>query len=363
MPKNTIWITATILLLAMVSCKKHDVKLATENHPTVKAKISKVGGSATEDYVIVSGKIRSENYANISSRMMGYITNVNAKVGDKVYANQILATISDADFQAKIAQADAGINAATTGLNNVEKDYNRILSLFEKESATQKEVDDITTQLNLMKTKLNQAQEAKNEVNTMLSYTKIKAPFNGIITEKFVNSGDLANPGMPLYSIESGDNFQVEAMVPESYIASINKGDEVIVVLKSNGETLKGKIQEYSSSAMNTGGQFMVKIALDKKDLKDIKLFSGMFVNVQLQNKNTSTSTEKILVNKSAIVQQGQLTGLFTLSDNQTAVLRWVRLGNTYGDQVEILSGLSLGESYITESESRIMNGSKIELN
>ncbi len=105
-----------------------------------------------------------------------------------------------------------------------------------------------------------------------------------------------------------------------------------------------------------------MKINLDKKDIKDSKLFSGMYVNVQLPNSNQTTTQEKIMVPKSAIIHQGQLSGIYTVDDNQTALLRWVRLGNDNGNQVEILSGLTAGEQYVIESESRLLNGVKVEL-
>ncbi len=360
---NIIWASAILFSLAIVSCGGNDeTSLTDDARPTVQAKLAMPGGTASEGYMTISGKIQAKNFANISSRTMGYVTKVNVEVGDRVRAGQVLATINNADMQAKLAQAEAGISEAKAGLDNLEKDFARIQSLYQKKSATQKELDDITANRDMMKAKLRQAQEAKNEVSTMLSYSKVKAPFNGIVTEKQVHVGDLASPGSLLFAMESDEGFQAEAMVPESQITSISKGDKVSVVLKSSGQKINGTIGEYSSSSLNTGGQYLIKINLDKKEVKNIKLYSGMYVNVLVTNKNENNSEGKITVNKNAIVRQGQLTGLYTLSDNNTAILRWVRLGKTYGDQVEVLSGLSLEEPYITENDGRLLNGVKVEI-
>ncbi|MCP4123987.1 MAG: efflux RND transporter periplasmic adaptor subunit [Bacteroidetes bacterium] len=360
---KVLWIGVVALALFTTSCHKKDhATLAEDTRPTVAVKVMEAGGGTIEDFFTVSGKIRAEKSADVSARMIGALTSVTVKVGDRVSSGQTLATISNTDIMAKRAQADAGILEAETGLKNIERDFARITSLFEKQSATQKELDDITTHRDMMLAKLQQAKEMRNEVNAMLSYTSVKAPFSGTITEKYVNGGDLASPGRPMFHIESGKTFQAEAMIPESYINSVEKGDEVKVVVKSSGREIGGKINELSQSSLNTGGQYLVKINLDKKDLTDVKLLSGMYVNVLVPSNGTAGQTGKITVNKDAIVTQGQLSGLYTVSDQQTAVLRWVRLGRTFGDQVEILSGLSAGEQYVVESEGRLLNGIKIEL-
>ncbi|MEZ5022159.1 MAG: efflux RND transporter periplasmic adaptor subunit [Chitinophagales bacterium] len=356
------WIIALSFSMAFISCKKHETTLSEDNRSPVSVKLATVNGGSTDSYFTVSGKVQSENQVTVSSRMMGYITSTNVKVGDQVRAGQSLATISDADIQPKIAQANAAVVEAQANLSNIEKDYARIKSLFEKQSATQKELDDISTQMDMMKARLTQANEVKNAATTMLSYTRITAPISGVVTEKFISNGDLANPGQPIFSLESGNNFEVAAMIPESYIGSIEKGDKVKVFLKSNDQEIDGTVDELSRSALNTGGQYLIKINLDAKTVKALNIFSGMYANVQINRKNKATETEKILVNKDAIVQQGQLSGIYTVSEDNKAFLRWVRLGDSYGDQVEVLSGLSQGEQYITESESRILNGIKVNV-
>ncbi len=332
--------------------------------PTVKATLAKAGGGTVNNFISLSGKIQAENYATVSARIMGYLMEVKVDVGDQVQKGQLLATIKSDEILAKMAQADAGIAEAKAGLDNIEKDFARVKSLFDKKSATQKELDDITAAKNMMTAKLKQAQEMKNEVNTMLSYARITSPYNGVITEKHVNSGDLATPGRPLFTVEGGGDFKAEILVPENQISSIKKGEKVKVILKNNGTEINGFINEFSSSSAQTGGQYLAKVDLDKNDLKNTSLYSGMYVNVLLPIKNTATPEGgKILVNKNAVVEQGQLTGIYTVSENGTAILRWVRLGKSYGDKVEILSGLSSDESYIAEYEGRLLNGVKVQLN
>lgn len=174
----------------------------------------------------------------------------------------------------------------------------------------------------------------------------------------------MANPGMPLVSIEGASHLQVTAMVSESDITAIKNGMTVSVLVKSTNQELSGKVSEVSGSAKNTGGQYLVKVNLNNANNK---VLSGMFVNVQfpIANKtqsNTSTQSDKVLIPQSALVRQGQLTGIYTIGTTNKALLRWLRIGKTYGNQVEILSGLSASEKYIVSAEGKLYNGAKVSI-
>jgi len=149
------------------------------------------------------------------------------------------------------------------------------------------------------------------------------------------------------------------SMVPESEITSIKKGTEVNVVVKSSNDLLTGKVSEVSSSAKNTGGQYIVKVLLDKTD---IKLLSGMFTSVQFPIENKLNQTSLLLIPQKAIIKQGQLSGVYTVGNENTAILRWLRIGKTFGDQVEVLSGLSANEQYIVSADGKLFNGAKVNI-
>ena len=198
----------------------------------------------------------------------------------------------------------------------------------------------------------------KNEINAQFAYANITAPFSGIITSKNIKSGDMANPGMPLLSMETPKEFEVMAMVPETEISQIKTGTSVDVLVKSIDTTLKGKVTEVSTSAKNTGGQYLVKINLEKTNAN---ILSGMFTTVQFPV-DKKVKSEMVLIPTEALVKNGQLSGVYTVSQSNTALLRWLRLGRTYGDKVEVLSGLSASESYIISADGKLFNGAKISI-
>ena len=351
-------ITLIALSLFIVSCGSKEKKVAVDNSPAIKITVSKVAVNSDSQFLSVSGKIQASNSADLSTRMMGYVKKVHVNVGDKVRKGQLLVSINNADLQAKKGQVNAGITKAKTALNNAEKNYKRFKNLFASTSVTQKEMDDMTANYEMAKAGLESANQMKNEINAQFAYSNITAPFSGVITSKNIESGDMANPGMPLISIETPKVFEVIAMVPETEISQIKKGTSVNVLVKSLDKTLKGKVSEVSTSAKNTGGQYLVKINLDRTE---VSILSGMFSTVQFPVEREIKSS-LVLIPKDAIVKNGQLSGVYTVSESNTALLRWLRLGRTYGNKVEVLSGLNADESYIVSGEGKLFNGAKVSV-
>lgn len=361
MKKYSLLLIALTSVFMLNSCGK-DRKETADNASAIPVKMSGNTTSTNPSFVTASGKIEAENSANVSTRMMGYVTKVHVKVGQKVNAGQLLVSINNTDLQAKKAQVDASILQATAAFNNAKKDFERFTVLFNQQSASQKELDDMTSRYEMAKAGLEAAKQMRNEVVAQFGYSNITAPFSGEVTNTFVKEGDMANPGMPLVSIEGASRLQVTAMVSESDIANIQNGMTVSVLVKSINKTVTGKVTEVSSSAKNTGGQYLVKINLTQTDKA---ILSGMFVNVQfpLANKTlTTVITDKVLVPESALVKQGQLVGIYTVGNGNTAILRWLRIGKTFGNQVEVLSGLSADESYIVTAEGKLFNGAKVSI-
>tara|TARA_R110002049_G_scaffold307720_1_gene509174 strand:- start:8314 stop:9414 length:1101 start_codon:yes stop_codon:yes gene_type:complete len=358
MKKYLSLLILTSAALFLTSCGGKDKKLEADNTSAIKVKVSQVETNGNNPFLSVSGKIQATNSADLSTRMMGYVKSVHVNVGDNVNKGQLLVSINNADLQAKRAQVNAGITEATAAFNNAQKDYDRFKNLFAANSASQKEMDDMTAHFEMAKARLEAANQMKNETNAQFAYSNITAPFSGVITGKSVKAGDMANPGMPLISIETPGNFEVMAMVPETEISQIKKGAEVHVLVKSINKTINGKVSEVSTSAKNTGGQYLVKIDLDKTDAN---ILSGMFTTVQFPVEKQSKTT-MVLIPTEAIVTNGQLSGIYTVSQSNTALLRWLRLGRTFGNQVEVLSGLNADEAYIVSAEGKLYNGVKISV-
>lgn len=346
--------------IAAAGCSSHEKKMNETDRP-ITVTTNKTVANDTGGFVSASGKLVAKNTANVSTRIMGFITGLHVQVGQQVGQGQLVVSVNNTDMVAKSGQVTAQIAQAQANLNSAKKDLDRFQNLYNLQSATAKELDDMRTRYEMAKAGLTTVQQMKNEVNAQFSYANITAPISGVVTQTFVKQGDMANPGMPLLTIEAPSQLQATVMVSEYDIAKIKKGMPVQVNLKSTGEVTPGTVSEISMSATNTGGQYVVKVNLAQPSKN---LLPGMFVNVQFpvtrQQNNAGTNSSIVTVPKASLVHNGQLTGVYTISNTNTAVLRWVRTGNTYGDDVEILSGLSADESYIVSANGKLYNGVKV---
>lgn len=347
-----------VMAIAFHSCNDSAVSKEQSESQAVKVRVMELDQEQSKPVLSVSGKIEAVQSANLSTRMMGHVRKIHANVGDQVKKGQLIISINNVDLSAKLAQVNAGIAEAKVAFMNAEKDYDRYSSLFKDRSATQKELDDITAQYEMAKARLESAEQMKNEVLAQFSYANIRSPFDGVVTNKFINVGDLASPGMPLMQVETQSGFQVIARVPETEISDVPMDVQVEVFIKSLDTLVTGKVIEVSTSARNTGGQYLVKITLDDTEAK---VLSGMFATVLIPVDKPITGTV-IFIPESAIIERGQLTGVFTVSQSNTALLRWLRLGRKMGENVEVLSGLSSGETLIISSEEKLYNGAKLNI-
>jgi RND family efflux transporter MFP subunit len=311
----------------------------------------------TDNSIAVTGQIESVQSADISTRVMGYITSIKVKAGDHVTNGQLLATISNEDILAKRAQTDAIISSARASLASAEKDYQRFTTLYNQKSATAKELDNVNLQYQAAKAALQSALQMRAEANAMLAYTHITAPFSGVIAQKLADAGSMANPGMPILVLEQNKNLQVSAVIPESEISRIQLKSVASISIKSIDKTFTGTVTEISPSSIATGGQYVVKINLPQEAQNGLN--AGMYTNVNIttKDKSSATNNEAVLIPLSAVNHIGQLTALYTISSDSTALLRYVRLGKTYGNNVEILSGLNNKEPFIASADGKLYNG------
>ncbi len=361
--KRTLFAIAAIALSAIASCNNHDEKKDTEKVVAVPVTMG-VAGRSTGNEIEASGQIKPEQTAYISSRVMGTITRIHVKVGDKVSKGQALVNISSPDMISKRAQTEASIAEAEAAFGNAQKDYERFNNLYKKQSASAKELDNITLQYNAAKSRLEAARQMRNEVNNMIGYTSISAPFNGVVTQRMADEGNTANPGMPLLIIEQNGVLEANAMLSESVISAIKKGQLANIYIKAIAKNIQSTVSAISPSGSATGGLYQVTFNIPAADQKG--LYSGMYVNISIpvlyDSANIQTDKGSLFIPVDAVVKKEQLSGIYTVSHQQTAIFRLVRTGRISGDKIEILSGLSANESFILRAEGKLYNGVPVQV-
>jgi RND family efflux transporter MFP subunit len=287
----------------------------------------------------VVGTIQAVERAAIAAKVTGTITDVPVVLGSRVQKGDLLVKISAEEITAQLRRSEAQLKQA-------ERNLDREQNLLKKHATTAETVKSMQDMYNV-------ARAGYQEVQTMLGYTTISAPFDGVVTRKSAHPGDLATPGATLLHIENDQNLQVVTAVPESLVLSIKPGAKLQLTVPSAGILTEGVVAEVAPSADPASRTAPVTI-----DLKpNSNLRTGQFARVMLPGKER----QSLFIPQSAVVPKGQLDRVFVV-ENSSARLRLVRTGMHHDGMVEILSGLEPEEQVITSNNTLLVNGQPLQI-
>jgi RND family efflux transporter MFP subunit len=355
MKLNTIkYLSLFLLTLGFVACSEEKKSLTEIDQKPITVSVKKIKKVNITDNIVFTGRIEAAKKAKLSTRLMGTIEKITVKVGDKVRKGQLVFTISKKGLLARRSQLYAQKKQAQTILNNLNKDKQRTETLFSKKSATQKQLDDVTTAYYAAEANLSILDAGISEVNSNINYATVTAPFDGLVSAKLADVGSLSAPGVPVVSMVS-TNYKAIVTVSENQIHNIKKGETVSLVIPSLGETVEAKITQIAPSGSFNAGQFAVTVVPTKVNNK---FKDGLYAQVELHNRSESV----ILLGDTEIVTRGQLQGVYIVGSNGEAVLNWIRLGKHIEDKWLVLSGVKEGDQVICKSDGQLKDGQKITI-
>ncbi len=314
-----------LLLLAGCGSKEEPTTTVVSAAPqkTIQAVVFEVQQTSVPIRVEVTGQVAPIFQATLSSRIQGTIDTLLVREGSKVSKGQLLIQLDSRDLQADLARANAEVDNAKAHLD-------RMNQLYAQDAVSKQEMENATRGNSV-------ADANRRTVEAQLSYTMVRAPFNGIITEKKVEAGELASPGQPLLKMEDPLHLRLEATVAEGDLKSVSRGNNIPVVIDAlGGQALAGLVSQILPAGDPHTHTFMVKVDLPRT----VGLKTGMFGRFQLD----TGATQTMLIPSTAVVERGELTSLFVVGEDRIARLRWVKIGRHFEKDVEILSGVNVGE-------------------
>jgi RND family efflux transporter MFP subunit len=304
----------------------------------------------------LSGTLKSETRSEIGTKVIGEVEEVPFSIGSKVQKGAVILRIRDNDLRAKKAQVEAGLEQVKAQMELVEKDYQRYKALHEQGSATDREWDEIQVNYRKTKAQVTSTENQLSEINDLLSYTRVKAPYTGIIAAKYVEEGDIASPGRPLIAIEKEGSFTLVASVPETDIHHISRMDTLPVSIPSAGlDDLLAVVTQVSASGDPMSRQFKIELTILGAE-QYLSLRSGMYAEINL----IQPAEYSLFVPNTAIVERGQLKGIYVVSSGEEAVLRWITTGSEDKERIELLSGVKVGERIVLNSEAIQFDGQPV---
>ncbi|MBU3664815.1 MAG: efflux RND transporter periplasmic adaptor subunit [Chthoniobacterales bacterium] len=306
--------------------------------PPVSVAVTDAAQRPVWDEEEVVGTVGAAQRAVLSAKITGVIDSVDKAPGAQVQRGTVLATIDAREIKARL-------DSAVAAQEQAQREFARIERLLQSGSSTRQEFDAATT-------RLRTADAALVEARTMLQYTAITAPFDGVVTRKMAEVGDLATPGKPLFEMENSSLLRFECEVPEALIDRVAMGAGLPVLVDAAGAELAGKVSEIAPSASAGTRTFLVKLDLPPAE----KLRAGQFGRVRVPVRERPA----VLVPAGAIVRRGQIESVFVVQDG-VARLRLVKTGRKMNGEVEILGGLSGGESLVAQDAQLLTDGAAVE--
>jgi multidrug efflux system membrane fusion protein len=392
-----------IAMVWMASCSRPDeTTIASEPAPVIESPQAVVSGvevaaivPQTVDEVIEAvGTVRSTKQSVLSSRVVATVVSVQVTDGERVKVDQVVVRLDDREVRAQLQRAEAGLRGAQDSLQEIEgatraaqsaieaaaaqaevtqATLQRYAMLLERRSVAPQEYDEVVARAKGAAASLARAKEEKTALSAkkgqalarieqagaevtnariVLGYTTIRSPMDGIVVRRTAEVGNLASPGVPLFTIEA-ERYRLEVSVQESEIRQIRIGQHVTVSIEALGQTLQGPVDEIVPTVDPLSRTFTVKLSLLPKP----GLRSGLYGKARF----IVGQRQVLVVPRAAIVTRGQLQGVFVLESDHVARLRLVQTGKTYAHGIEVLSGLQSGERVITVGADKVTDGSRVE--
>jgi RND family efflux transporter MFP subunit len=326
------------------------------------------------------GIVQARTSATVMSRLMAPVREVRVVAGQRVRAGQVLIVLDARDLTANARRARAAVEAAEQGTRAARSEqdaagaalalsratHERISTLHGRKSATAQELDDVTAALRGAEARATGAAARIAEADATLtstraaaeaaavtaSYAVVTAPFDGLVTEKLIEPGNMAAPGTPLLRLDASDGFRVDVRIDESRAGLLAPGQPATIALDEPGGSgerlLRGTVSEVARAVDADARAVLVKVAVDEA----AGLRSGMFARVRF----AGPSRRVLTVPAAAIVRRGQVASVF-VADGDIARLRLIQAGTTSDDRTEILAGLDAGEMVVASPPAGLTDG------
>jgi RND family efflux transporter MFP subunit len=367
---KTSGVFLTLAFLALLSGCSTDSEVAASAPATISGiHLLKVQQSPIEDILQATGTVRSWRTAPVAAQVMANVVSVKVREGDFVRRGQVLVTLDGSQFRASTDRGTAALQAAGHEIASAQSDldlakanHKRLEYLYRKEIISAREYDDAraklesaTARLDLARANREQAAATLSQDKILLGYTNVLAPFDGVVTERRVDPGALATVGLPLLTVEESSHYRLEVTVDEHDLKYVHQGEKVPVSFDAfDGAPLSAKIVQIVPAADPASRSFAVKLDLPANS----SLRSGLFGRAAFSRGRK----QAIALPRAAVLDRGQLESVYVLGDDHVALLRYVTLGSLVDGEVEVLSGLTAGETVVADPAGRELAGKRIEV-
>lgn len=328
-------IKAVFAVLLLPSMPLHAQELATASEQMIKEKF------------YLDGVVEAVQQSTVSAQTSGTIKSIYYDVDDFVEKGQLVLEIVDRTQKSNVAAAEASLTEAKARLSDAQANFDRIEKIYADKLVAKSDYDQAQANLKSAKARLDSAEASLQQAREQLSYTKVHAPYSGIVTERFVHPGETVAPGTRLMTGISLERLRVSVNVPQSLAQSIRSKREATIELP-DGEVASKDLTlfPYADPSTNT---FKVRVMIPGSQEA---LFPGMFVKVAF----VTGEHPAVVIPQRAVAYRSEVTGVYVWNEDHLR-FRQVRIGKTLpNQQLEVLAGLSADESVAVDPVSAAIN-------
>lgn len=330
------------LLLSLIACSDKAPPAAPPDNPAITGLASEtVVPTTTERELRFDGVVEALNQATVTAQTSGQILELPVDVGDYVEKGQRILQMTDTEQKARLASAQAALEAAQAQLADASAQYQRMQDMFAKKLIAKAVFDQTEAAFKSARARTHAAEAAVQEAQQQLDYTLLHAPYSGIVLSRAVKVGESVAPGTPLMTGLSLEQLRVRVDVPQQHIGPVRKFKHARIPLTS-GEILDTTDMRIPPGADAQSHSFPVLVNLPEGDHQ---LFPGTLVKVHF----VVGQEERLLIPASAVAQRGEINGVYIKRD-QRLEFRHLNLGSRTGDnRYPVLAGLQAGEVLVLD--------------
>lgn len=351
MKKSIIYIVVAAILIGLAAYKiinnKAEQKAQVEEVAKQVDKINvNVIAVAREDIntdYVANGTFIPKQEMDLSSEMAGKVVNVLVKEGSRVSAGQTVATIKKDAIEIDVTQAQ-------NNLQNAIIDNQRYENAYKTGGVTKQQLDNSRLQL-------KNAQAAVRAQGVRVNDANVRAGISGTINKRMVEPGAIVSPGTPMFEIVNINTLKLSVLVDESQVGRIQVGQIVDIVVNVLPEDrFSGRIS-FIAPKSDASLNFPVEIEVQNNG----QLKAGMYATATFKT-NHGVETQNMMTIPAEAFVNGVSSGQLFVVENGVAKLKKVSTGKVYGNKVQILSGLEVGEQVVTSGQINLDNGSKVNI-
>lgn len=300
-----------------------------------------LGARAVNTGYEIDGVVEAVRQATVSAQATGRVATLQVKVGDKVRAGQVLATIDDRDTQTGVARSQAQVAQSEAELANAQANVQRTRDLRKQGFVSQAALDVAESQFKAAQAARAGAGAGAQQARLAQSFTQITAPFDGYVLETLAQAGDLAVPGKPVATVYAPQPLRVVVQVPASMAQTARTAKSIELQVSGSGDAAQWVAP---ASQQGVTAADPVSQTLTWKMDVPAGVAAQMMPGQQTRVRFVGGAAQRMVVPQTAVLRRGELTGVYVATD-KGFVLKAVRLGAAHGDSVEVVAGLKAGDA------------------